>query len=1835
MAEKDTEIPPSILSWYENLNSRRVDIVGDYAGNELFLIEGDSVLLNCFCDAKIDFDDGFQLLHAVYAVEDFLRNLVQRKCNFHIVFFDQHRELCIPPGCSELNREKYLLARAVIFRHLQVNLNAEQPSIQLHVFPSFGCEAFKEYLESVGIYFIMCHDGALSVVSNQKSKSAKLEMPEKAKDVQQDEYYHSKIMFRSMIYWFVTRGYNAALVNGLEWQDTKVLTTILEGWYRQIPKEFTMPLFEPGETKREDCSLDMEALEELTSQYESDFTEREYLTILTISKMVSARESSSGLAATFLVHSVLLAQLPLSNRLVKSTTVAETSRAFMARFCYIARSMLESNYWGSKIERPSSSPHCDLADLVDGRLFNASCEVGSFGGNERLDKFLDAVKSVCGIRLPIQPEKKSYPNGGVKSVEEGTPSFHANGAPVHGSSNSDSKPYAVLPFTNPVFDAHLAPVKLATDRSTGANYNSTSAKIFREMSHWHNSKRPLDPKITPDQLARNKKAAFFAARRNQWFMAEMTAYAASLTNAVGKILDPEIITTGVKTKPKLPLNESLNEKANQSTHKSGPKVNPKAPKKVHAKSGKQAIMDDIAATKNRRDEVTTEKLVQSWRTTCKIFESEAVPSARYQKAKQYLSTLNTETKRTVLAAEVELFMLNVLLGMWISFCRDSKKQEGLDIAALIWNTVTRISKMNAGMTKTIAVNVELTIKNLGLPQLAIAKPENDRRLAFEMVLSTANLDLSVPLSPQKFQLLHCGPYFDRSIDSAPDDRVPFEPDGWQRKVLDEIDSKRSLLVIAPTSAGKTFISFYAMKQILESNDDDVLVYVAPTKALVNQIAAEVQARFSKSFKYPGKSVWGIHTRDYRINNPTGCQILVTVPHILQIMLLAPSNAKSTGSWSTRVKRIIFDEVHCIGQAEDGIIWEQLLLLAPCPIIALSATIGNPQEFNQWLSSTQKAIGNDLTMVSHPYRYSDLRKFVYTPPKNFHFQGLSDRPVFGHLGLDGSSSFTFVHPVTSLVNRSRGMPDDFSLEARDCLTLWESMSKHQNEKYKIDESLNPSQVLPKIIRKADIIKWEEGLKKVLREWLADSNSPFDAIIDDLSKPSHKSTPQPPGDNEDSVPVDPLNLCSTTLPLLTKLHQQDALPAILFNYDRSQCERICKTILKQLKTAEDQWKSSNPKWKTKLANWEAWKKSMAKIGKKGPPKTSKKKGAAADEEGVSKADLMKDAANTEISPWASFDPENPVDGFHFADSKRIQPSELAIYIRQLYRRDLPEWQSESLKRGVAVHHAGMNRKYRQVVEMLFRKGFLRVIIATGTLALGINMPCKTVVFSGDSVFLTALNFRQAAGRAGRRGFDMLGNVVFQGITPNKICRLISSRLPDLNGHFPITTTLVLRLFTLLHESKESPFAVRSINSLLSQPRLYLGGEESKMTVLHHLRFSIEYLRRQYLLDSAGAPLNFAGCVSHLYFTENSSFAFHALLKDGFFHNLCVDIDNNPEQVLRTLMLTMAHLFGRQYCRQADQEFIEEVVKRSPSVVFLPPLPKQAASILRNHNDVTLNIFSAYVRTFVEQHIKEPDCHLPLTLIRAGGDTAAETIKVPHLPPTSIRSSFVALSGHRDKFDSIHDLCTTTRSGVFLEEAVIPFVGLYPDEVDTPLNAYLYDFFMHGDDNALVTANGIRRGDVWFVLNDFSLILATIVTSLSNFMKLSPDNDMGMAEIMGSGDAAEEKKEDKEIPDDPVADIAALETKGATGDSLGSGAGSAGKAELAIGRKKKAKVADSWDDEADDDEDDEVDGGAEASWDDSDDDNEKPAWEEHEGGLLNVLRAFKKLREEFDTKFKVMWA
>lgn len=118
----------------------------------------------------------------------------------------------------------------------------------------------------------------------------------------------------------------------------------------------------------------------------------------------------------------------------------------------------------------------------------------------------------------------------------------------------------------------------------------------------------------------------------------------------------------------------------------------------------------------------------------------------------------------------------------------------------------------------------------------------------------------------------------------------------------------------------------------------------------------------------------------------------------------------------------------------------------------------------------------------------------------------------------------------------------------------------------------------------------------------------------------------------------------------------------------------------------------------------------------------------------------------------------------------------------------------------------------------------------------------------------------------------------------------------------------------------------------------------------------------------------------------------------------------------------------------------------------MPPQATKILRDHNQDTLQVFTTYVNTFVDQHIHTEDNKLPLTGLKAGGNDTNSPL-AGALPPTRTRSSFVALSGHGDEFESISDLCRTSRAGVFLEEAVIPHLDIYPDESKTPLNACMW--------------------------------------------------------------------------------------------------------------------------------------------------------------------------------------
>ncbi|GAB3070734.1 DEAD/DEAH box helicase [Intrasporangium mesophilum] len=128
-------------------------------------------------------------------------------------------------------------------------------------------------------------------------------------------------------------------------------------------------------------------------------------------------------------------------------------------------------------------------------------------------------------------------------------------------------------------------------------------------------------------------------------------------------------------------------------------------------------------------------------------------------------------------------------------------------------------------------------------------------------------------------------------------------------------------------------------------------------------------------------------------------------------------------------------------------------------------------------------------------------------------------------------------------------------------------------------------------------------------------------------------------------------------------------------------------------------------------------------------------------------------------------------------------------------------DGITRGFAAHHAGMLPTFREIVEELFTDGRIRAVFATETLALGINMPARTVVleklvkFNGEShVDVSPAEYTQLTGRAGRRGIDIEGHAVViwnRGLDPAAVAGLASTRTYPLRSSFRPTYNMAVNL------------------------------------------------------------------------------------------------------------------------------------------------------------------------------------------------------------------------------------------------------------------------------------------------------------------------------------------------------------------------------------------------------------------------------------------------------------
>jgi len=759
----------------------------------------------------------------------------------------ENAELCIPRGLRGTRKSRYLLARTVIKRHLTIHLTSAQPNVLVNTFPSLESAEFKRYLDVTPIYFVMAHDGAVKIGQNSTEETK-----------EEDEI--AKVLLRGMIWWFNTHKQNVALINLIEFRDSKVFTMIVESFIMRSKLRLTMgPQFskeindcqEKLEDAEEDDELSFPPTANLTALAEKllattdddNVSESSYVSLMAAIILLKGEgddEHDISLISALLLHNIASRYLPLSQRrlpLVEFDTRSEQAiDRFLTHFSSVAKRIMGTKSWNDELEE--AEIECDIVDLVDGRLLRAIIQAAS------------KEDFISNLPASAQKEWSSYVHV-IKTLS--SKDLASQGAwepevinPEALIDNSETKPdnLSVLPFSSEIFDKHLECIHVDADDSVTARLGAM--KIYRETTHWHSIGKKLNTKLLSSEPAPVFTKWRNPLRMNQFYMREMTAYAASLTGSKGRALDTETITVGPKALVK--LIEDKPGKPAPKGKKDDQKENKKAApaKKGTKKAAAGPSKAELMKAENTAQKSSTEaiKVFSAWATVRKTLDINPDDQDRYLKTMVYLNNLDS-TKTAYLDGEVNTYILHSLLHWWATYCKAEKKSEGYHVVALIWTTIRSICTTKSPLNKEMIEHATKVCTLLGitdaLSRLTPSGPESKLSFAFKYPLQTQNLHIGI--SQTEFQLNHCGPYMDRNLDAKPDPRVSsFVPDGWQREVLDQLDANKSVFVVAPTSAGKTFISFYAMEQVLRADNDGVLVYVAPTKALVNQIAAEVQGK---------------------------------------------------------------------------------------------------------------------------------------------------------------------------------------------------------------------------------------------------------------------------------------------------------------------------------------------------------------------------------------------------------------------------------------------------------------------------------------------------------------------------------------------------------------------------------------------------------------------------------------------------------------------------------------------------------------------------------------------------------------------------------------------------------------------------------------------------------------------------------------------------------------------------------------------------------------------------------------------------------------------------------
>lgn len=558
-------------------------------------------------------------------------------------------------------------------------------------------------------------------------------------------------------------------------------------------------------------------------------------------------------------------------------------------------------------------------------------------------------------------------------------------------------------------------------------------------------------------------------------------------------------------------------------------------------------------------------------------------------------------------------------------------------------------------------------------------------------------------------------------------------DDWQKDVLDKIDQKKNILIVARTSSGKTVCSTYA------SLVNSKVLFVVPSDELARQVAGILRNLLKGSVAL-------ITNKDFFIENDS-YKVLVGTPLKIEEYLIENGHIK--------FQYAVFDEVHQIRDINhEGDAFEKIIMLVKCKVLMMSATLANHEDLISWF---ERIKGESIDLVEYKKRFINQQRYIWL-----------------------NNELTKLHPLSSVSVddiKNDNIGSNFTFTAQDLYDFYQNCMLINPEYAK---KFNPNDFFNKrIIHHNDISQYENYVKSILK---LSSDEELKLILD-----SYKFQYLPTDYNLLSI----INVIKEKKMYPAIFFKKDSkkcieeFKMILDVLEKTEMEQypyykenllIIQSFVErqsdEIKKLEEI--STLPGNYTSFSQFRYDKENQIKSDCLYEMKEKfKLLYKARDKKGNRSFDKELDDLLS-IEELASVDIYRPHPDFTFtntitSDKMRKIKNRLLKTLDQKIGYD--NIFLKGIERGIILYHSHLQPSFQREIQSLINQKEINFVIADDSLAYGVNMPIKTVVLLGERIVIEnwdVIKAVQMNGRSGRRGIDREGNIIFCNVNWKDILR-----------------------------------------------------------------------------------------------------------------------------------------------------------------------------------------------------------------------------------------------------------------------------------------------------------------------------------------------------------------------------------------------------------------------------------------------------------------------------------